>query len=439
MRSLFGWLALAAAAVALALLMGQNGATVTLFWPPYRVDMSFNLVLGSVLLLFVLVHVALRSLAALRALPGQARRWRAQQRERTLHAALVDAWVHQAAGRYVRAKGAARHAVDAVQDVATAAGQWTPMTQTRLALAHLLAAEATHALQDREARNQHLEQALAAAQAAQWSAVHEAIALRAVRWAIDDRQLQEAQRLLGQLPQGAGRRIVALRIRLKLAQLRQDHAQAFETARLLAKHKAFSPDAAATLLRRLRAALFEDCHDEEQLRAQWARLDRGEQREPALLTSALRRLAALGLLREHASPTTRALVQGWAHGLLQSYAQQSAAQRSDSVRALLPAVPLLDGGWLSQIEREHDADAADAGLGLLAAETYHHHQLWGKAERAFSQAAKQLAEPDLRAHAWVRLAQLAERKEPGAEAIALAWKQAALALSPLAAEEDAAR
>ena len=40
MRSVFWLLGVAAVAVALALLMGHNQATVTLFWPPYRYDLA---------------------------------------------------------------------------------------------------------------------------------------------------------------------------------------------------------------------------------------------------------------------------------------------------------------------------------------------------------------------------------------------------------------
>ena len=55
MRIVFWLVGLFAVAAALALLMGQNSATVTLFWAPYRVDMSFNLVIAAVLLLFLLL------------------------------------------------------------------------------------------------------------------------------------------------------------------------------------------------------------------------------------------------------------------------------------------------------------------------------------------------------------------------------------------------
>jgi HemY protein len=337
---------------------------------------------------------------------------------------LVDALVHQTAGRYVRAKGSARQAIELANALAAAAGEWTPYARTRLSLAHLLAAEATHSLQDRERRSQHLEQALKAADGAEWNTMHEAVSLRAVRWAVDDRRLGDAQLLLTRLPTGASRRTVALRIKLKLAQLTNDHQTAFETARLLAKHKAFSAPVAASLLRRLREALFTDCHDEDQLRATWTQLDRDEQRDPVLITSALGRLNALGLTASDASASARSLALVWCRVLLETYAEQKEEQRSASVRAMMPVLPILDGDWLPSVERAQLAHAADPWLLLLAAETYHLHRLWGKAEKAFQHATKQLPDPDLKAYSWTRLALLAEQKGQTEEAL-LAWKQAA--------------
>ena len=45
MRIALSILTLFAIAVAVALLAGNNQGTITLFWPPYRVDLSLNLVL----------------------------------------------------------------------------------------------------------------------------------------------------------------------------------------------------------------------------------------------------------------------------------------------------------------------------------------------------------------------------------------------------------
>ena len=71
--------------------------------------------------------------------------------------------------------------------------------------------------------------------------------MRSARWALDDRDAPEALRRLGELPQGAARRTIALRIRLKASRLAGDMATALDTARLLAKHRAFSPAASASV------------------------------------------------------------------------------------------------------------------------------------------------------------------------------------------------
>ena len=55
-------LGLAALAVALALLVGHNNATLTLFWPPYRFDVSFNFVVFCLIAGFALVAVVLSCL-----------------------------------------------------------------------------------------------------------------------------------------------------------------------------------------------------------------------------------------------------------------------------------------------------------------------------------------------------------------------------------------
>ena len=52
MRAALWFLALFGAAVAVALFVGNNQGTVTVFWAPYRIDLSLNLVL----LLLLLQH-----------------------------------------------------------------------------------------------------------------------------------------------------------------------------------------------------------------------------------------------------------------------------------------------------------------------------------------------------------------------------------------------
>ena len=111
MRAALWFLALFGIAAAIALFAGNNQGTVTVFWPPYRVDLSLNLVLLLLLGAFLLLHAALQALAALFDLPRQALRWRTQQKERAMHGALLDAISHLWAGRFIRARKSAEAAL----------------------------------------------------------------------------------------------------------------------------------------------------------------------------------------------------------------------------------------------------------------------------------------------------------------------------------------
>jgi HemY protein len=434
MRGLFWLVGLFAAAVALALLMGQNDATVTLFWTPHRVDVSFNLVLAVVLLAFVLVHLALRSVAVLRALPGQAQRWRHLQRERQVHASLADALSHQLAGRFVRARGAARTGIDLL--MADTSGASGARHEQQLVLAHLLAAEAAQSLQDRELRDQHLKAALAPVRHADAVPAREGALLRAIRWAVEDRNLEAASHWLGQLPQGMTRRTLALRLKLRVARLAQDHQMALETARLLVKHRAFSPQASRSLIRGLFLAALQGAHDTEQVRAVWQGLDSSDRRDPDLLLAMARRLHAVhaangpGVGAEAGEwPSEQAAVQGALREKLvpvwEAWDDLSPASRQDLVELLHATLDGLDPVWLERVETLQRQQPADPLLQYLAAEVFFQQGLWGKATLLFQQAVHGLSDSRLTRRGWIRLAELAQRRDD-AVAATQAWREAAL-------------
>src|SRR5262245_33939479 len=106
MRAALWLLILFAVAVAGALFAGNNQGTVTLFWPPYRIDLSLNLVVLLLVASFFFVHAVMRALAALFDLPRQALRWRNQQRERAMYGALLEGLSHMLAGRFIRSRKA---------------------------------------------------------------------------------------------------------------------------------------------------------------------------------------------------------------------------------------------------------------------------------------------------------------------------------------------
>jgi len=415
MRAALWLLALFSVAVAIALFAGNNQGTVTLFWPPYRLDLSLNLVLLLLFLAFAFLHAALGALAALFDLPRQALRWRAQQKERAIHASLLDAISHLLAGRFIRARKSAEMSLAQEKSLSAGEQKLANAPQVR-ALAHLLAAESAQALQDRAAREEHLQQALAQAPVRDAQETREGALMRAARWSLQDRDPEGAMGWLKGLSQGAGRRTLALRIKLKAARLSRHTGEALDTARLLAKHRAFSPTAAHSIVRGLAVDLLNDAHDVAQLQRAWASLEAVERQMPELAIHAAQRLAALG--------GDAQLAREW---LLPAWEQQS--QLGDNLKvklvcALEAGLDSIDAGWLARIETAHKENPRDATLQYLAGVACIKRQLWGKAQQLMSQAALGLRDPALHRNAWRALALLAEERGD-AVAAEEAWKSAA--------------
>eukprot|EP01041_Mallomonas_annulata_P016620 gene16620-34609_t len=179
-----GLIAVGGFAGAVALFAGNNQGTITLYWPPYRIDLSLNMVLLLLVGGFVTLYAALRALAALLELPHQARRWRVQQKERAMHAALLDALTHMLGGRFIRSRKAAVAALSQ-EHALEASGEAVPHGKQLRALAHMIAAEASHALQDRATRESHLQDALQEAPmrgTVNEQEMHEGAQMRAARW-----------------------------------------------------------------------------------------------------------------------------------------------------------------------------------------------------------------------------------------------------------------
>lgn len=426
MRAALWLIGLFAAAVALALFAGGNQGTVSIFWPPYRMDWSLNLILLLLVVGFLLLHLALRAVAAALELPRQARRWRAQQRERATHAALFDAQAQYSAGRYLRARKLAEAAL-AREQALEEAGEATTHGGGVRVLAHMLVAESAHALQDHATRDEQLALALAQAEAPgmgpEW---REGVLLRAARWLLNQRDAAGALARLEELPAGALRRTAALRLKLKAARQSGHVGEALETARLLAKHGAFSPAAAPSLIRGLVADLLTQAQDPEELRGVWRALDDSERAMPELALRAAQRLAALG--------GDQALVRQWLapvwHEIQAAPGVLSEPQRLRLVRALEAGMVATgdetDQAWLAQVEAAQRANPRDAGLQYLTGMACLNRGLWGRAQLLLGQAARGLSsDPVLQRKAWCALASLAEQQGDEAAAAA-AWKQAAL-------------
>lgn len=424
MRAALWLLALFGIAAAVALFAGNNQGTITVFWPPWRVDLSLNLVLVLLCGTFVFLHVALRGMSALFALPRQARQWRMQQKERALHGSVLDALAQLLSGRFSRARKAAQAALVQEKTLAALDVHLPHALQVRV-LSHLLVAESAHALQDHAARDAHLQHALdeSADPGAPLSAeTREGVQLRAARWALEDRDAPAALARLEALPQGAKRRTLSLRLHLKAARLGRRTLEALDTARLLAKHRAFSDAAAASIVRGLAVELLSGAHDPAQLLGAWAQLERAEREMPDVAIHAAQRMSGLG---GDLSVARAWLLPVWTR-MVEQPGSLGEAQRVKLVRALEAGLDSVEADWLARIESAQQNNPRDPNLQYLAGMAFMRRQLWGKAQKLLTQAGAALQDVDLSRRSWQAIATLAEAREDHQQA-AVAWKRAAQA------------
>jgi len=413
MRAALWLMSLFAVAVASALLASNNVGTVSIFWTPYRVDVSLNLVLFGLVLILLTMHWAQRALTALFELPRQAKRWRTRQKERAAHAALLEGMAQFMEGRFLRARKSAELVLVREKSLSDS-GEVLEHAGELRSVAHILAAESAHALQDKAARQIHLDAALKepmSGHAGIRQSLKEGAMLRAARWSLDDRDAAESLLWLDRLPQGVSRRTLAMRLRLKAARLAGEPSQALDTALLLIKHRAFTSDAAESMVRSLVFELIAKTHELGQMQRLWNRLGEAQRQSSDLAIQ-----AAQHWLQLKGDP---AVARTWLKPIwnkLQSNNKPlSKAQQLKLIQALDMSFMGQDTPeereWLVAIEAAQKANPRDALLQFLAGRLCQKRQLWGKAQVMLAQAAPALEDPQLRRQAWRAVAELAEQRE----------------------------
>ena len=404
MRVVIWLLVLFAVAAGGALFVSTNPGTVTVFWPPYRIDLSLNLVLLALILAFVLVHLVLGTAATLSGLPEQARRWRAQQRERAIQGHLVDALFSMAGGRYVRASDSLQ-AADKLQRalMETGEGDAAPQADSVLAAIHMLAAEAQHALQKQTERDQHLQTALQAMRRRRATDALDGLFLRATRWSLDDNDAAGARAWWEQLSQGAMRRAASLRLRFRTARLAGENLEALVTVRQLIKHKAFRGATGDNISQALAAELLRAPRDAQQLEQAWARLEPQEKEAAPVALLGAQRLLDLG--------GDGALSRAWLLPLWNSLLKTGTPLTPDQQVRLVQILELgfgqpdaaPDSVWLARIENAQMANPRNPLLQYLAGAMCLRMSLWGKAEHFFKQASAGLQSVPLQREALSQL------------------------------------
>ena len=96
MRTVVWLVLLFVVAVLAAATLGRNDGLASFYWNGWRMDISMNLFVVSLLALCVLMVSLYNAASTLSSLPARAREWRALRRERAAQQALREALAHAA-------------------------------------------------------------------------------------------------------------------------------------------------------------------------------------------------------------------------------------------------------------------------------------------------------------------------------------------------------
>ncbi len=346
MRVLFWFLLLAIAAVVAALAAKLNNGYALLVAPPYRIELSLNLLIILIVGSFVSLYLALRMIVHTVRLPAQVREWRRQMKQARSRAKLDAATVALLEGRYGKAQQQANEALAFPRASGVAA---------------LVGARA--ALDVRQYAG--AEEFLARPEAQSRSLAVPRLTLSA-EIALERGQPQEALRILESLRREAGMHTAALRLELRATQAVGRFGDIPPLVEQLIKRGVFDTaqgEQVKTAAQRehLRAL----ATDAAGLRDAWGRLPDATRTQPKVARAAAQSFLLLGGDREAAEIIARSLDREWDSELVELYGE---CRLGDATRQLEQAER-----WLST----HNRDAALLRvLGTLC----ERQQLWGKAQ-----------------------------------------------------------
>ncbi|MFZ9391031.1 MAG: heme biosynthesis HemY N-terminal domain-containing protein [Burkholderiaceae bacterium] len=338
---LFAALLLAAAVVMLDLSLGN----LTLWLPPYRIDMSLQLALFSLLIIFVGLVVLALLVIQLASIPARVRRFRLHRAQNQRLGRLAALTIDYFEGRFARVVKESRNLRED-----TGLLRDSPAA---LAAADALAASAAHQLRDTQLRDALLAE-LRDDSVGSPRADTTLAALLEAEFALDDHRGLRALSALAPLIKGDRRNVHTLRLALKANQQQGNWDEVLRIGRLLENRRAISAVLATEIKREVvRAWITEGRHIEA----------------IALIESALKK--------------------EWDSGLAMLYGRAEGNAREQLQR--------LDA-WLRDQPR-------DAELNWSMGRICQRQALWGKARMHFETSLR--IKPMVAAH--VALAEVAER------------------------------
>ena len=368
MRWIFWLLGLFAAAVAAALLLTYNVGYALFVLPPYRVELSLNLLGLLIIAAIGLGYFLLRFAAVVINLPAAVREYHERQRREKGRQSLVDAVQAFFQGRFGRAERAAANAIELGE---------APV------LGAALAARAAHELRRFTERDAYLARAQGLSREDATTR-----AMTAAELLLEERRAEDALAALNALPE---KHTGALQLELKAHQMAGNWPQAIALIDQLERRGALDSERAQQLrCYGYAASLKRRGLDRGELEECWNKIPAQAQREPTIAAPAARAFILAGDCASAARIIEASLGDTWDSELVALYAD------------------CVDRDAVARIERAETwlkTQPRDAALLLTLGKLCSSAGLWGKAQNYLEASIS--VEPTYSAH--VALAELHER------------------------------
>jgi len=346
MRFLFWFLLLAVAAVVVALAVKLNAGYALLVAPPYRIELSLNLLFVLLVGSFFGLYFVIRVIARTVRVPRNVRIWRRQQKVDRARAKQDGAVVALLEGRYGKARQQAQEAL-----AIPGSSGLNAIVAARAAL---------------DVRDFDDVEALLNRPDAQASSLAVPRLMLSAESALEQGRPQESLRVLDTLRKEAGMHTAALRLELRALEAARRWSDIPPLLDQLVRRKVFdSAQAEHVRVSAQSEQLKLLAHDAAGLRDYWDRLSDAVKFHPKIARAAARSFMQLGGEREAADILAQSIDREWDSDLVDLYGE---CRLGESTRQLEQAER-----WL--LSNNHDAVLLRV-LGTLCLR----QQLWGKAQ-----------------------------------------------------------
>jgi HemY protein len=346
MRWLLSFLLIIIVAISLSLFASNNEGYVLIVRPPYRFELSFNLLIILVVFSFSVLHLLLRTLNYARRLPANVKAYKEAQRLRDGRAALVEALHALTDGRYQLAEKNAAKALELGEDAGLSA---------------LVAARAAHKMNRKPQRDFYLAEAERLAPQSRIGRL-----LSQAELLLDDRQYSQALQVLQHLEKLEQKYPPAMRLALKVQLHLGNWEQVIDLLQHLEKQnglelwqiKQYRQQAQLQLLKRYSS-------DAKKLQTFWKSMAAEHQLNPLTARAAAESFSAVGDANQACRIVEMSLTRNWDStlaGVLGDYESDNPIKQLQQAEF-----------WLT----EHEGDA---NLLLALGKMCIRQQLWGKAE-----------------------------------------------------------